>query len=118
MNKSDSFITIKNKFVHMKKLLYSFILFFTLSTTVNAKPVANEDSKTELTIEQKAELEHITKRVEEIKAMDKSALTKTERKALKKEVKELKKRADFLSQNVTLSLGAIIIILLLLILIL
>lgn len=104
----------------MKKLLYSFALCFmlsTFSTAVNANPV-KENPKTELTTEQKAELEQLTKRVEEIKAMDKSALTKAERKALRKEVKELKRRAGFLSQNVTLSLGAIIIILLLLIIIL
>ncbi|MNK30608.1 hypothetical protein D3C87_490280 [compost metagenome] len=102
----------------MKKLLYTFILVFTLSTAVNAKSVVNDNPKTELTAEQKVELESITKRVEEIKSMDRSSLTKTERKALRKEVKELKKRADFLNQNVTLSLGAIIIILLLLIIIL
>lgn len=105
----------------MKKLLYTLILVFTvstLSTNVSANPVVKENPKTELTTEQKAELEQLTKRVKEIKAMDKSALTKAERRALKKEVKELKRRADFLSQNVTLSLGAIIIILLLLIIIL
>jgi hypothetical protein len=102
----------------MKKLLYSLALFFTLTTSTVSYATAAEKPKTELTAEQKAELEYITKRVEEIKAMDKSALSKAERKALKKEVKELKRRSDFLSQNVTLSLGAIIIILLLLIIIL
>ncbi len=102
----------------MKKLLYTLILTVTLSTTINAKTSNNEAPKTELTAAQKAELEHITNRVEAIKATDKSSLTKAERKALRKEVKELKKRADFLNQNVTLSLGAIIIILLLLIIIL
>ncbi len=102
----------------MKKLLYTLILAFTLSTAVNANPVVKENPKTELTTEQKAELAQITKRAEEIKAMDRSTLTKAERKALRKEVKELKKRADFLNQSVTLSLGAIIIILLLLIIIL
>ena len=102
----------------MKKLLYAFILVFTFSTTVNAKSAVNDNPKTELTAEQKLELESITKRVEEIKSMDRSSLSRVERKLLKKEVKELKKRADFLNQNVTLSLGAIIIILLLLILIL
>lgn len=102
----------------MKKLFYSLILVFTLSTAVNANPVAKDAPKTELTTEQKAELAHITKRVEEIKSIDRSKLTKDERKTLRKEVKDLKKRADFLNQNVTLSLGAIIIILLLLIIIL
>lgn len=102
----------------MKKLIYLFLFLFALSNTVNAAPAHEDKPKTELTIEQKAELEYITKRVAEIKAIDKSTLTKAERKALRKEVKELKKRSDFLSQNITLSLGAIIIILLLLIIIL
>ena len=102
----------------MKKLLYTLIIVFTISTSVSANTVSNDNPKTELTAEQKVELESITKRVEEIKSMDRSTLSKAERKALKKEVKELKKRADFLNQNVTLSLGAIIIILLLLIIIL
>lgn len=102
----------------MKRLLYTLILIFTLSTAANANTVSSETTKTEITAEQRAELESITKRVEEIKSMDKSLLSKAERKALRKEVKELKKRTDFLNQNVTLSLGAIIIILLLLIIIL
>lgn len=102
----------------MKKLIYLSLVLITLTSTANAASVNDDQPKTALTIEQKAELEYITKRVEEIKAIDKSTLTKAERKALRKEVKELKKRSDFLSQNVTLSLGAIIIILLLLILIL
>ena len=102
----------------MKRLLYTLILTFTLSAAANANTVSSEKPKTELTAEQKVELEYIAKRVEEIKAMDKSSLSKAERKALRKEVKELKKRADFLDQNVTLSVGAIIIILLLLIIIL
>lgn len=102
----------------MKRLLYTLILFFTLSTGANANTVPSKKPKTELTAEQKVELENIIKRVEEIKAMHKSSLSKAERKALRKEVKELKKRADFLNQNVTLSVGAIIIILLLLIIIL
>lgn len=102
----------------MKRLLYTLVLIFTLSTAANANTVSSENPRTELTTEQRAELESISKRVEEIKSMDRSSLNKAERKALRKEVKELKKRADFLNQNVTLSLGAIIIILLLLIIIL
>ncbi|MCJ0741204.1 hypothetical protein [Pedobacter montanisoli] len=103
----------------MKKLIYSLILMMTLSLTVNTvfasdKPKVN----TELSTEQKAELERITSRVAEIKAMDKSNLSKDERKALRKELKEMKKKAAAMSGGVYLSVGAIIIIILLLILIL
>lgn len=103
----------------MKKLICSLILMITLSLTVNTvfasdKPKVN----TELTTEQKAELERITSRVAEIKAMDKSNLSKDERKALRKELKEMKKKAAAMSGGVYLSVGAIIIIILLLIIIL
>ncbi len=103
----------------MKKTLYVCILCFAL-ISFTAPSFANDNSSTkrEITPEEQIELNHITSRVIEIKALDKSLLSKVERKTLRKEVKELKKRADFLNQNVTLSLGAIIIILLLLIIIL
>ena len=48
--------------------------------------------------------------------MDKSNLTKVEKKELRKEVKELKKQAN--KSGIYLSVGAIIIIILLLILLL
>ena len=50
--------------------------------------------------------------------MDKSNLTRVEKKALRSELKELKQQARGLDQGVYLSVGAIIIIILLLILIL
>ena len=72
----------------------------------------------ELTPEQKARIEAIEKRVMEIKAMDRSSLTKAERKALKNELKDMKKEAKAIRGGVYLSVGAIIIIILLLILLL
>ena len=78
----------------------------------------NDKVKTEMTAEQKIQLKRITDRVEEIKAMDKSDLSKSERKALRNELKELKQEARAMGGGVYLSVGAIIIIILLLILIL
>lgn len=103
----------------MKKFIYSLILVFTLG--ISANPVSasdNKNSKTELTTAQKVKLERLTNRVEEIRSMDKSNLSKQERRALRKELKEMKKQARELSGGVYLSVGAIIIIILLLILIL
>ena len=57
-------------------------------------------------------------RLEEIKAMDRSDMTRTEKKALRKEVKSIKKELATAGGGVYLSVGAIIIIILLLILIL
>lgn len=85
---------------------------------MNFAVAANDKPKTELTAEQRAELNRIVSRVDEIKAMDKSKLSKEERKELRKELKELKKSARAVGGGVYLSVGAIIIIILLLILIL
>ncbi|MGC4103220.1 hypothetical protein [Ferruginibacter sp.] len=63
-------------------------------------------------------LSEITARVTEIQNMDKSNLTASEKKALRKELMEMKKKADGLDSRVYLSVGALIIIILLLILIL
>ncbi len=62
--------------------------------------------------------EQMVSRLQEIKEMDKSGLTRSERKDLRKEVKGLKKEMKAISGGVYLSVGAIIIIILLLILIL
>mgnify|MGYP003577693696 CR=1 FL=1 len=104
----------------MKKIIYSLVLVFTMAMSANTVSAADRDDKvkTELTAEQKIQLKRITDRVEEIRAMDKSALSKSERKALRSELKELKQEARAMGGGVYLSVGAIIIIILLLILIL
>ncbi len=61
---------------------------------------------------------HLINRVTEIQNMDKTSLSATEKKEMKKELLQLKKDGDGLNKRVYLSVGAIIIILLLLILIL
>ncbi|MGV3706640.1 MAG: hypothetical protein ACO1NU_14805 [Arcticibacter sp.] len=112
----------------MKKLIYSLSLTVAMSlglysSSANAATeVLKDPAKTEetMTTEQKeAKINQIKQRVEEIKAMDKSHLSKQERKELKKEVRELKKQANAIGAGgVYLSVGAIIIIILVLILIL
>jgi hypothetical protein len=104
---------------NMYSLILGFFLAFTLlSAPASANNLPGAGPEKELSAEDAARLASIKHRVEEIKAMDKSDLSKTERKALKKELKEMKKKARALSGGVYLSVGAIIIIILLLILIL
>jgi hypothetical protein len=55
-------------------------------------------------------------RLEEIKAMDKTELSRAEKKALRKEVRTIKKELAAISGGVYLSIGAIILIVLLIIL--
>jgi len=57
-------------------------------------------------------------RLEEIKALDKSSMTRVEKKELRKEVREIKANLKSSNNGVYLSVGAIIIIILLLILLL
>lgn len=104
----------------MKKLIYSLALIFTLAISANnvSASETNRKPKTEMTAEQQVELKRITDRVEEIRSMDKSELSREQKKALKTELKGLKKQANAMGGGVYLSVGAIIIIILLLILIL
>jgi len=118
-----SFLT-KFCFMKIKSTLLALAMLFLLVTgskAANVVALPNHPSTTknnELTEEQKARLEAIKTRVEEIKAMDKSALTKAERKALKSELIDMKKEAKAMGGGIYLSVGAIIIIILLLILLL
>lgn len=103
----------------MKKIIYALMLVFVLGVSANTVSASeNEKPKTELTAEQKAQLDKIVSRVEEIRKMDKSNLTRAEKKALRKELREMKEQARVLDRGVYLSVGAIIIIILLLIIIL
>jgi len=100
----------------MKKQIYLLLTLFVLAST---SLVAAEIKPTPgMTESQTARIEQISKRVEEIKNMDKSELSRQDRKDLRSELKEMKKEAKALSGGVYLSVGAIIIIILLLILIL
>ncbi|WP_256012571.1 hypothetical protein [Desertivirga xinjiangensis] len=102
---------------------------FTLTTTVllgfsaltSVAAVSDKAPKKEhaLTAEQEIKLQRIENRVLEIKNMDKSDLSRSERKALKKELRDMNQQARAITGGgVYLSVGAIIIIILLLILIL
>lgn len=105
----------------MKKLIYSLalVLMFSISATTVMAADRIEKAKVEMNAEQRAQFEKITNRVEEIRNMDKSHLTRTEKKELRKELKEMKNQARAIGGGgVYLSVGAIIIIILVLILIL
>lgn len=65
-----------------------------------------------------AKISRLQNRLEEIKAMDRNSMTRAERKALKKEVRQIKDEVNALSGGVYISIGAILVIILLLILLL
>lgn len=106
--------------------MYQVVVALLLSVTVMSSQAAvtsvefNKDRIATMTKEEKMERVNAIKlRVNEIKAMDKSTLTKAEKKELKKELKDMRKEARALeTRGIYLSIGAVIIIILLLILIL
>lgn len=108
----------------IKSLLLAFVLMFTITaTTLNAAPLSKkafEEKALTMTPEQKeARLIEMKQRVEQIRAMDRSKLSRSERKALREELKNMNKEAKANgSSGIYISLGALIIIVLLLLLLL
>ena len=102
----------------MKKKIY-FLATAIILSLASPAVMANDakPAKAPLTEQQQIKLQNIEQRVQEIKTMDRSDLSRAERKDLRKELQEMKKEAKALSGGVYLSVGAIIIIILLLILI-
>ncbi|WP_206023324.1 hypothetical protein [Runella sp. CRIBMP] len=103
----------------MKALLKNLVpvLLMTIGMTINGYSASSGSGRTSTSTMTPAQAEAMMKRLEEIKAMEPDNLTRSERKAVRKEVKEIKK-AMASYNGVYLSVGAIIIIVLLLILIL
>ena len=76
-------------------------------------PIANtEKPSTDVRAQQ------LMTRLKEIRDMDKSSLTSSEKKTLRKEVREMKREVRRSSNGIYLSVGAVIIIVLLLIILL
>jgi hypothetical protein len=103
----------------MKKLILCLLTAMLLFAFIPVQLVAGTetDPATTKTLESE-EARAIINRLNEIKAMDKSTLTPSEKKVLRKEVTESKKKIQRLGGGVYLSVGAIIIIILLLIILL
>ena len=106
-----------------KTLVLALTLLLAVTTTINAAPLAKkaiEEKVMAMTAEQKeARIAEMKQRVEQIKAMDKSQLSKADRKALRQELRNMNKEARAISSGgIYISLGALIIIVLLLILLL
>ena len=109
---------MKSKFTLIVLVTLLFANIPSNATSFSTPAVSPSSTTNELTPEQQARLAAIEKRVSEIKALDRSSLTKADRKALKKELKDMKKEAKAIRGGIYLSVGAIIIIILLLIILL
>jgi hypothetical protein len=99
----------------IQNILKSLLLIIVLST---ASPLMAGTNHKPVLENREAEASRLTNRLEEIKAMDKTTLSRSEKKALRVEVREIKKDLAVVSGGVYLSIGAILLIALLLILLL
>ena len=103
-----------------KKIITAFIIALLAIATPNNSLAAKVEN-TEIPTSNSNDAENtrstvILNRLKEIKAMDKSDLSSSEKKELRTELKSLKKEMRKSANGVYLSVGAIIIIILLLIL--
>lgn len=113
------FIAFCIKLILMKtpQILRSLFIIIVLAMASPAFAAGNEVVTTP-TETPEAKLERLHQRLEEIKAMDRNKMSRPERKALKKEVREIREEVKALSGGVYISIGAILVIILLLILLL
>lgn len=100
------------------KIAFVTLLFLGLNTSVSLAKEKSADKTVEISAEDKIRLEEIESRVNEIKAMDFTELTKEERKEVRSELRELKKEAQNRGNGLYISTGALIVILILLIILL
>lgn len=97
----------------------TFVMLFAIALPANSANlgIATSQSNSPAKIEN-PRAQELLQRLEEINGMNKSEMTRLEKKDLRKEVKDIKKEMKVIKGGVYLSVGAIIIIILLLILLL
>lgn len=97
--------------------IIALLFAFTLPASARIFPKRNATEKV-MTEMETARMQELMLRLEYMKGMDKAALNSMEKKAMRKEVKDINKEMKVLSGGVYISVAAIIIIILLLILLL
>ena len=107
----------------MKKTLITFAMIGAFITFVPQHSIADNSTTfvnkvAVIAPKQEQQAQVLLSRLEEINAMDKSTLNSSEKKVLRKEVRQIKSQLRDIGGGVYLSVGAIIIIILLLILLL
>ena len=103
----------------MKKLILSIATACVVLTFTPNEVKATPDSpKTEKSAAESAQAQKLINRLEEIKAMDKSTLSRDEKKELRKEVRSTERSLSEIGGGVYISVGAAILIIILLIILL
>jgi len=109
----------------MKKTIFGFLMIFMLSATMafagqTELKSATDNSAAVVKTENKLSAEDVarlTKRVEEIRSMDKSEMTSVEKRELRKEVKGIKENVRKNGEVIYISGGTLLLIILIIILI-
>ena len=101
----------------MKRTIFYKTLVVIVLLTI-ASPVAADTHPTLTPEANEARVQQLQNRLEEIKGLDMRGLSRTEKKIMRREVREIKKELAAISGGVYLSVGALILIALLLILLL
>ncbi|WP_442796253.1 hypothetical protein [Pelobium manganitolerans] len=98
----------------MKKLTYfAFSLLMLVASTNFAS--ATEKTDKALSAAQQAKLEQLTNRVEQIRSMDKSHMSRAEKKELRAELRQMKKEANAIGNGgIYLSVTALLVIIIVL----
>jgi hypothetical protein len=103
----------------MKKLLTSFVV---LTLLISLCPQALHAERIvpaeKIAPAESPEMQALKNRIQEIKAMDKSTLSRAQKKDLRQELRGMSSAASGNNRGIYLSIGAIVIIILLLILLL
>lgn len=102
-----------------KTIFFAIVMIFTLSAPMAF--AVNKDLKSDVSVKSEnklseEEISRLTARVEEIRDLDKSEMNASDRKELRKEMKEIKENVKRNSGTVVISSGALILIILLIIL--
>ncbi len=95
------------------------VMLFALAMPAAASSIVkNEPQTSSASGPEDPRAQQLVQRLEQIRSMDKSNLSTSEKRSLRKEVKQTRKEMKALSGGVYLSVGALIIVILLLILLL
>lgn len=103
----------------MKKITFYLMMMVLSLTVIPTTSIAAEKNPITVRGDTKEVPENVKKllsRLDEIKAMDKSSMKSSEKKALRKEVRAINAELKSTGHGIYLSVGAIIIVILLLIL--
>ncbi len=102
---------MKKSALYFMIMMLSLNMFSTSAFGAEKEPISAGNSPKEIP----AEVKIMLNRLEEIKAMDRSEMNATDRKALRKEVRTIKSTLRTSHNGIYISAGAIIIVLLLII---